>query len=161
MLSVENLTSVKITNCSELEHFNISTVLTTLEENNVSISLVSQILESEETTTEEDDVTVAEVITTEELDTTEESVIISTLQEYDLNEWINEYEDYVIDVEDKINEDYVMDVEDKIFDEEYKMMDDTFIILTSDNGFHMGQFAMPLDKRLPYEFDIRVCIDII
>lgn len=44
---------------------------------------------------------------------------------------------------------------------QYKMMDDTFIILTSDNGFHMGQFAMPLDKRLPYEFDIRVCIDII
>ena len=94
MLRVENLASVKITNCSELEdHFNISKILTTLEENNVSISLVSQILESEETTTEEDDVTVAEVITTEELDTTEELVIKSTLQEYDLDEWLNEYED--------------------------------------------------------------------
>ena len=37
----------------------------------------------------------------------------------------------------------------------YNMLDDTYIILTSDNGFHMGQFALPLDKRLPYEFDIR------
>ena len=120
MLSVENLTSVEITNCSELEHFNISTVLTNLEENNVSISSISQILESEETTTEEDDVTVADVITTED------SVIIqTTLQEYDLNEWIDEYEDYVMDVEDKIYEDHVIDVEDKIIDEEYKIMDDT------------------------------------
>ena len=42
---------------------------------------------------------------------------------------------------------------------QYKMIDDTYIILTSDNGFHMGQFAMPLDKRLPYEFDIRVFVD--
>jgi len=38
----------------------------------------------------------------------------------------------------------------------YNMLDDTYIILTSDNGFHMGQFALPLDKRLPYEFDIRI-----
>ena len=42
----------------------------------------------------------------------------------------------------------------------YNMLDNTYIILTSDNGFHMGQFALPLDKRLPYEFDIRVRIDI-
>ena len=38
----------------------------------------------------------------------------------------------------------------------YGLMDNTYFILTSDNGFHLGQFAMPLDKRLPYEFDIRV-----
>lgn len=30
------------------------------------------------------------------------------------------------------------------------------MILTSDHGYHMGQFAMPVDKRLPYETDIRV-----
>ena len=38
----------------------------------------------------------------------------------------------------------------------YGLMENTYFILTSDNGFHLGQFAMPLDKRLPYEFDIRV-----
>ena len=38
----------------------------------------------------------------------------------------------------------------------YDMMDNTYFIFTSDNGYHMGQFAMPMDKRLPYEFDIRV-----
>ena len=40
--------------------------------------------------------------------------------------------------------------------ESYNMMDNTYFIFTSDNGYHLGQFAMPLDKRLPYEFDIRV-----
>lgn len=29
-------------------------------------------------------------------------------------------------------------------------------MVTSDHGFHMGQFSMPADKRLPYETDIRV-----
>ena len=38
----------------------------------------------------------------------------------------------------------------------YGLMDNTYFLLTSDNGYHLGQFAMPLDKRLPYEFDIRV-----
>lgn len=37
-----------------------------------------------------------------------------------------------------------------------KLIDETFIIFMSDNGYHLGQFAMPFDKRLPYETDIRV-----
>ena len=40
--------------------------------------------------------------------------------------------------------------------EGYGLMENTYFLLTSDNGYHLGQFAMPLDKRLPYEFDIRV-----
>ena len=35
-------------------------------------------------------------------------------------------------------------------------MDRTWILVTSDHGYHMGQFSMPIDKRLPYETDIRV-----
>lgn len=35
-------------------------------------------------------------------------------------------------------------------------LDRTAIILTSDHGYHLGQFTMPVDKRLPYETDIRV-----
>ncbi|XP_063595975.1 N-acetylglucosamine-6-sulfatase-like isoform X1 [Penaeus indicus] len=32
----------------------------------------------------------------------------------------------------------------------------TYLIFTSDNGYHLGQFSLPLDKREPYETDIRV-----
>lgn len=34
--------------------------------------------------------------------------------------------------------------------------ENTYIVFTSDNGFHMGQFSMPWDKRQPYETDIRI-----
>lgn len=35
-------------------------------------------------------------------------------------------------------------------------LDNTFIMFTSDHGFHLGQFSLAWDKREPYETDIRV-----
>lgn len=32
----------------------------------------------------------------------------------------------------------------------------TYFIFTSDNGYHIGQFGQPWDKRQPYETDIRI-----
>ncbi|XP_039624252.1 glucosamine (N-acetyl)-6-sulfatase (Sanfilippo disease IIID), b [Polypterus senegalus] len=37
-----------------------------------------------------------------------------------------------------------------------KELDDTYIFYTSDNGYHTGQFSLPIDKRQLYEFDIRI-----
>lgn len=36
------------------------------------------------------------------------------------------------------------------------LFEETYFIFTSDNGYHLGQFSMPFDKRQPYETDIRV-----
>ncbi|XP_048242354.1 N-acetylglucosamine-6-sulfatase-like isoform X3 [Haliotis rufescens] len=36
------------------------------------------------------------------------------------------------------------------------MLDNTYIFFSSDNGFHLGQFSMPYDKRQAYEFDVKV-----
>ena len=36
------------------------------------------------------------------------------------------------------------------------VMEDTYVLYTSDNGYHLGQFSLPNDKRQLYEFDIRV-----
>lgn len=42
-----------------------------------------------------------------------------------------------------------------ILKEKY-ILQNTYIIFSSDNGFHLGQFSLPEDKRQLYEFDIRV-----
>ncbi|ESO99586.1 hypothetical protein LOTGIDRAFT_238806 [Lottia gigantea] len=51
-------------------------------------------------------------------------------------------------------DDMVEDVYNKL--NEMSLLDNTYIIFTSDNGYHLGQFSMPWDKRQLYEFDIRV-----
>ena len=31
------------------------------------------------------------------------------------------------------------------------VLDETYVIFTSDHGYHMGTFALTIDKREPYE----------
>ena len=45
--------------------------------------------------------------------------------------------------------------------EESGRLDKSYLVITSDHGYHMGQFGMPIDKRLPYETDIRVPLAIV
>ena len=40
--------------------------------------------------------------------------------------------------------------------EEKKVAPQTAIFYTTDNGYHLGQFAIPLDKRQPYQTDVRL-----
>eukprot|EP00980_Cylindrotheca_fusiformis_P030282 scaffold24620_cov137-Cylindrotheca_fusiformis.AAC.4 len=40
--------------------------------------------------------------------------------------------------------------------DELEILDDTYVIFTSDNGFRLGQFRMPEAKFHPYENDIRL-----
>ncbi|EEC10043.1 sulfatase, putative [Ixodes scapularis] len=37
-----------------------------------------------------------------------------------------------------------------------KLLASTYVFFTSDNGYHLGQFSQPKDKRQPYETDIHV-----
>ena len=34
------------------------------------------------------------------------------------------------------------------------VLNETYIIFSSDHGYHTGQFSLPYDKRQMYEFDI-------
>ncbi|CAG0908181.1 unnamed protein product [Cyprideis torosa] len=44
----------------------------------------------------------------------------------------------------------------RLSSEKGNLMQDTIFLVTSDHGFHLGEFSLPWDKRQPYEFDIRI-----
>lgn len=51
-------------------------------------------------------------------------------------------------------DDLVSDIFDAL--KETNMLDNTYLIFTSDHGYHAGQFSLPYDKRQMYDFDLRV-----
>ena len=40
--------------------------------------------------------------------------------------------------------------------EDAGVMDNTYFLFSSDHGYHLGQFRIPIEKMLPYETDIRI-----
>merc|ERR1712066_684943 len=40
--------------------------------------------------------------------------------------------------------------------EDVGVMDNMYFLFSSDHGYHLGQFRIPMEKMLPYETDIRV-----
>lgn len=40
--------------------------------------------------------------------------------------------------------------------EEIGVLDNTYVLFSSDHGYHLGQFRIPDEKMLPYETDIRI-----
>ena len=40
--------------------------------------------------------------------------------------------------------------------EKANQLNNTYIFFTSDHGYHLGQYGIALDKRLPYDTDIRI-----
>ncbi|CAH0549393.1 unnamed protein product [Brassicogethes aeneus] len=52
----------------------------------------------------------------------------------------------------------VDDMVDRVVEKlkDLNVLDNTYIIFTSDNGYHIGQFSQPWDKRQPYQTDIKV-----
>ncbi|XP_037518895.1 N-acetylglucosamine-6-sulfatase [Rhipicephalus sanguineus] len=51
-------------------------------------------------------------------------------------------------------DDMVADVLSHLMSKE--LLNNTYVFFSSDNGYHLGQFSMPKDKRHPYETDIHV-----
>ena len=40
------------------------------------------------------------------------------------------------------------------------ILDDTYVIFSSDHGYHLGQYRIPCSKEEPYDYDIRIPISI-
>ena len=51
-------------------------------------------------------------------------------------------------------DDLVSDIYDAL--KSSKKLDNSYIIFTSDHGYHTGQFSLPYDKRQMYDFDLRI-----
>merc|ERR1712232_1109718 len=69
-----------------------------------------------------------------------------------------------IEFEDRIMRDRwgaLMSIDDLVADivktlDEEGVLDNTYVLFSSDHGYHLGQFRIPDEKMLPYETDIRV-----